>query len=120
MVVADAIQFIRKYDKNKMHKWLDGQLALAISNAIKENCFVWSVDESGEVTGILFASMYNEAKEIHVDCIVCKPGWGKENLRRFFIYFIKNYPAFTLTSRRRERFTVYNTHKLYKRLQHVI
>lgn len=113
MKVSDIVKFVLKNRKDKVCKdWTPYQLVYSIDAAVNNKTLSYTLDNKGNLTGIVWGTPDWIKKQLYIDCILTTT---ESSLKDLLKHFIMIYEGWTLTAHRGDRFVVYNTEKLRKK-----
>jgi len=105
--VRDFLDFILKNrGKTLLINWNESEILNAIRESLHEKTLFYSKNEKNEITGICIIKI--EGKVFHVVAILLL---YKEQLRKYFEYFNKNYEGYELRGFRRAKLVTYDNPK---------
>ena len=102
--IDDGLKLIRS--RGDLKNWSSEDIKKAISRSIKDDCFAYTVDEGGDLTGLCFGYWRSDS-EMHIQYIV-------GSLQHFVCYLHDRFPnCKSLTMYRRGKFKTLTADKLW-------
>lgn len=112
--IGDLVTYImNNRRKNGFKDWTKIGLINALDRAATEGTMFYSVDDKGDINGIVFGTKDNKAKIMFVQEILTT---DKKVLNKFIISFKKLFPGFHIRADRKGRKIEYNTAHLIQKL----
>lgn len=108
MTISDVLDFIFNHPcgYSKVFKgWKEPEVAKAIQEAIKENCFAWS-QKDGKINGIVLARKIEEEKKLHIIGIIA----DRDDLRGMLVKYKMLYDGWRVVGNRKGKLVDFTKH----------
>lgn len=113
MTIADIVKFVMKNRTNKVCKdWSSYQLVYSIDAALTNKTLSYTLDNYGNLDGVVWGTPNWEKKQLYIDCILTTTEKGLKDLMK---HFLNVYEGWTLVAHRRNRYVTYNTNQLRRK-----
>lgn len=117
ITIKDAVEWVLKHRKKDAFKnHTAGTIALEISHSISEGLFYYSINEDGNLNGLVCCRWGDDQGTIYVDNILTTG--GPLVIKKFMQYYVTTFPNYQIVGHIRERYRFFNDpSKLLRRLK---